>query len=218
MKGKNSKSHLADYVQAMMKSKADEFYDKAVLKDKTIPETRNTSTPVKTRDIISAIHIPNANGNGNSIGDAIGQALGESTGEAIDIPIPSPIASPIAQAVKESIAQPIGESIGQTVSDARNEQNIPKEIVLNNTQYYLYRCIEEINGRFTNLVKISQATGISRDTLKSALKKLKEQGVILYHGRSNCLGLHGFTAEATGCPIRIVGDDRVQLDRKLTRY
>ena len=101
------------------------------------------------------------------------------------------------------------------MSDVRDEQNILKEIVLNNTQYYLYRCIEEINGRLTNLVKISQATGISRDTLKSALKKLKEQGVILYHGRSNCLGLHGFTAEATGCPIRVVGDDRVQLDRKL---
>ena len=211
MKDKNGKSHLASYVQAMMKSKADEFYDNAVSKDEAVPETQNKITPVKIRDIISAIHIPNGNGNDNSIGDA----LGESTGESIDIPIPSPIASPIAQAVKESIVPPIAESIGQTVGDARNGQNIPKEIVLNNTQYYLYRCIEEINGRLTNLVKISQATGISRDTLKSALKKLKEQGVILYHGRSNCLGLHGFTAEATGCTIRIVGDDRVQLDRKL---
>ena len=211
MKDKSGKSHLADYVQAMMKSKADEFYDNAVLKDKAIPETRNTITPVKIRDIISAIHIPNGDGNDKSIGDAIGQP----SGEAIDIPIPSPIASPIVQAVKESIARPIAESIGQTVGDARNEQNIPREIVLNNTQYYLYRCIEEINGRLTNLVKISKATGISRDTLKSALKKLKETGAVLYHGRSNCLGLHGFTAEATGCPIRVVGDDRTQLDRKL---
>jgi DNA-binding Lrp family transcriptional regulator len=215
MKDKNSKSHLADYVQAMMKSKADEFYDKAVLKDKAIPETRNTITPVKIRDIISAVHIPNGNRNDNSMGDAIGQPLGESTGEPIDIPIPSPNASPIVQAVKGSIVQPIAESIGQTVGDDHNEQNFPKEIVLNNTQYYLYRCIEEINGRLTNLVKISKATGISRDTLKSALKKLKETGAVLYHGRSNCLGLHGFTAEATGCPIRVVGDDRTQLDRKL---
>ena len=57
MKGKNGKSHLTDYVQAMMKSKADEFYDNAVLKDEAVSKARNKIIPVKTRDLNSAIDI-----------------------------------------------------------------------------------------------------------------------------------------------------------------
>ena len=211
MKGKNSKSHLAGYVKAMMMSRADEFHDTSIFKDETIHETQNKITLVKTKDLDSAIDMPNGDGSDDSMDDVIGQPLGESTDQPIDMPL----VSPFVQSVKESIGRPIAESTGQSIGDVYNERIFQKEIVLNNTQYYLYRCIEEINGRLTNLVKISKATGISRDTLKSALKKLKEKEAILYHGRSNCLGLHGFTAEATVCPIRVVGDDRVQLDRKL---
>jgi len=109
----------------------------------------------------------------------------------------------VKQSAKQSIDQSIQESIDK------------KEINLNVTQYTLYYCLHKINGRITNLVKISAELNISNNTLKSALNMLKLKGVIQFYERANCAGLQGFRAIVTDGFVNIIGGDEGKLKRRL---
>src|ERR671925_492183 len=67
-------------------------------------------------------------------------------------------------------------------------------IPLTENQAILYFCLKQINGVITNLSRISQVTGISEHTLKSCLKKLRQEGLIQHSGRQQFKGLTGFSA------------------------
>ena len=97
-------------------------------------------------------------------------------------------------------------------SDAANLSWEP--VLLTENQAILYVCLRQIGGAVTSLTLISQATKISEHTLKSALKKLREHGLIHYGGRKNSGGRFGFTAQAIERPIVLRGD-RARLQDRL---
>jgi len=70
----------------------------------------------------------------------------------------------------------------------------------------LYFCLKEINGKVTSLPQIAKETHISEYTLKSCLKKLRQEGLIRYDGRRNCGGRIGFTATALPQKILLQGN------------
>ena len=78
----------------------------------------------------------------------------------------------------------------------------------------LYFCLKEINGKVTSLPQIARETHISEYTLKSCLKKLRQEGLIRYDGRRNCGGRIGFTATVLPQKIMLQGNKN-RLLRKL---
>jgi biotin operon repressor len=78
----------------------------------------------------------------------------------------------------------------------------------------LYFCLKEINGKVTSLPQIARETHISEYTLKSCLKKLRQEGLIRYDGRRNCGGRIGFTATTLPQKILLQGNKN-KLLRKL---
>jgi transposase-like protein len=58
----------------------------------------------------------------------------------------------------------------------------------------------------TSLSRIARETRISEHTLKSCLKKLREERLLLYGGRQNCGGRMGFTAKTLERRIVLRGD------------
>jgi hypothetical protein len=66
--------------------------------------------------------------------------------------------------------------------------------------------LKQLNGVLTNLSRISQVTGISEHTLKSCLKKLRQEGLIQHSGRQQFKGLTGFSAVALHRNISLQGD------------
>ena len=79
-------------------------------------------------------------------------------------------------------------------------------IPLTENQAILYFCLKQLNGAITNLSRISQVTGISEHTLKSCLKKLRQEGLIQHSGRQQFKGLTGFSARALPRNISLQGD------------
>jgi biotin operon repressor len=79
-------------------------------------------------------------------------------------------------------------------------------IPLTENQAVLYFCLKQLNGVITNLSLISQVTGISEHTLKSCLKKLRQEGLIQHSGRQQFKGLTGFSARALPRNISLQGD------------
>src|SRR5262249_30869875 len=79
-------------------------------------------------------------------------------------------------------------------------------IPLTENQAILYFCLKQLNGVMTNLARISQVTGISEHTLKSCLKKLRQEGLIQHSGRQQFKGLTGFSARALPRNISLQGD------------
>src|SRR5262245_35824317 len=70
----------------------------------------------------------------------------------------------------------------------------------------LYFCLKEINGKVTSLPQIARETHISEYTLKSCLKKLRQEGLIRYDGRRNCGGRIGFAAIVLPQKIMLQGN------------
>jgi transposase-like protein len=66
----------------------------------------------------------------------------------------------------------------------------------------------------TSLSRIAREAGISEHTLKSCLKKLRDERLLLYGGRQNCGGRMGFTAKTLDRGIALRGD-KTRLERKL---
>jgi hypothetical protein len=87
-------------------------------------------------------------------------------------------------------------------------------VLLTENQAVLYFCLQKVGGETTSLSRIARETAISEHTLKSCLKKLREEQVILYGGRRNCGGRIGFTAKALERTIVLRGD-KGRLTKKL---
>lgn len=87
-------------------------------------------------------------------------------------------------------------------------------VLLTENQAILYFCLQRIGCETTSLSRIARETAISEHTLKSCLKKLREERLIMYGGRCNCGGRIGFTAQALERPIVLRGD-RGRLAKKL---
>src|SRR5215470_10204235 len=79
-------------------------------------------------------------------------------------------------------------------------------IPLTENQAILYFCLKQLNGVLTNLSRISQVTGISEHTLKSCLKKLRQEGLIQHSGRQQFKGLTGFSARTLPRNLSLQGD------------
>jgi transposase-like protein len=104
-----------------------------------------------------------------------------------------------------SIDSPIDSPDNQAGYDA---------VLLTENQAILYFCLQRINGVTTSLSRIARETSISEHTLKSCLKKLREERLIIYGGRQNCGGRIGFTAKTLERRIILRGD-RSKLSKKL---
>jgi len=87
-------------------------------------------------------------------------------------------------------------------------------VLLTESQAMLYFCLKEINGKVTSLAQIAREIHISEYTLKSCLKKLRQEGLIRYNGRRNCGGRIGFTATVLPQKIMLQGNKN-RLLRKL---
>jgi hypothetical protein len=73
---------------------------------------------------------------------------------------------------------------------------------------------QRIGGETTSLSRIARETVISEHTLKSCLKKLRAEQLIIYGGRCNCGGRIGFTARTLERPIVLRGE-KTRLAKKL---
>jgi hypothetical protein len=147
----------------------------------------------------------------------------------IQSPIQTPIRSPIDESVKSPNDSP-NEIPKSSPNDSPNDSPIQtphasgpvseasklswEPVLLTENQAILYVCLKQIGGAVTSLSLISQATKISEHTLKSALKKLREHGLIIYGGRKNSGGRFGFIAQAIECSIVLRGD-RTRLQDRL---
>jgi biotin operon repressor len=87
-------------------------------------------------------------------------------------------------------------------------------VLLTENQAMLYFCLKEVNGKVTSLPQIARETHISEYTLKSCLKKLRQEGLIRYDGRRNCGGRIGFAATVLPQKIMLQGNKN-RLLRKL---
>src|SRR5262249_12382476 len=87
-------------------------------------------------------------------------------------------------------------------------------VLLTENQAMLYFCLKEINGRVTSLPQIAREIHISEYTLKSCLKKLRQEGLIRYDGRRNCGGRIGFAATILHQKMMLQGNKN-RLLRKL---
>src|SRR6266571_811449 len=87
-------------------------------------------------------------------------------------------------------------------------------VLLTENQAMLYFYLKENNGKVTSLPQIARETHISEYTLKSCLKKLRQEGLIRYDGRRNCGGRIGFTATVLPQKIMLQGNKN-RLLRKL---
>lgn len=97
---------------------------------------------------------------------------------------------------------------------AANRDGPDHPVLLTENQAILYFCLHRIDGETTSLSRIARETAISEHTLKSCLKKLREEQVIIYGGRHNCGGRIGFTAKVLERPIVLRGD-KSRLTKKL---
>ena len=87
-------------------------------------------------------------------------------------------------------------------------------VPLTENQAVLYFCLKHLNGTWTSLPRLAQATGISEHTLKSCLKKLRREGLIQHSERKQSKGLTGFSAVVSQRDISLQGDES-KLARKL---
>jgi transposase-like protein len=150
---------------------------------------------------------------GDPIGEASDDSIGESIGLQIGVPIDSPIGTPIESPDRSSIESlyrapddspceiPLESSIGSPDGGPT-----PDAVLLTENQAVLYFCLQRLAGVTTSLSRIARETGISEHTLKSCLKKLRQERLLLYGGRQNCGGRMGFTAKTLERRIILRGD------------
>jgi hypothetical protein len=157
--------------------------------------------------------------------DRIGEPIDDTTDDRIGEPIESPIESPIDNSTELSDVSPL-ESPSQKINDSPIETTnhppleLPNDraghdaVLLTENQAILYFCLQQIDGGTTSLSRIARETGISEHTLKSCLKKLREEQLIIYGGRQNYGGRMGFTARSLQRQIILRGDGN-RLSKKL---
>jgi transposase-like protein len=150
-------------------------------------------------------------------GDRIGESIEESIGEPIGVQIGVPTESPIEQSIGSPYRSPIGSPhrspndspfelpIGSPI-ESPHDQAAGDAVLLTENQAILYFCLQRIGGMTTSLSRIARETEISEHTLKSCLKKLRDQRLLLYGGRQNCGGRMGFTAKVLERRIVLRGD------------
>jgi hypothetical protein len=139
--------------------------------------------------------------------------LGSPIRSPIDIPIHPPGRSPDETPIQQSYESSPESSIEAPHREPnRDESDHP--VLLTENQAILYFCLQRIGGETTSLSRIARETAISEHTLKSCLKKLREEQIIVYGGRRNCGGRIGFTAKVLERPIVLRGD-KSRLTKKL---
>jgi hypothetical protein len=153
--------------------------------------------------------------------EPLGDPSGESSDGASTCPLDPPIRSPIDishyspdDSPNEKFMQQSPESSMEASHGAANRDGPDHPVLLTENQAILYFCLYRIDGETTSLSRIARETAISEHTLKSCLKKLREEQVIIYGGRHNCGGRIGFTAKVLERPIVLRGD-KSRLTKKL---
>jgi transposase-like protein len=157
--------------------------------------------------------------------DRIGEPIDDTIDDRIGEPIEPPIEPPIDNSTELSNVSPL-ETPSQTINDSPvetpnhspiesfNDRAVHDAVLLTENQATLYFCLQQIDGGTTSLSRIARETGISEHTLKSCLKKLREEQLIIYGGRQNYGGRMGFTARSLQRQIILRGD-RNRLSKKL---
>jgi hypothetical protein len=158
---------------------------------------------------------------GKPFGDPSGESDARANTNERDTPIGSSIDNsndPSNESPDETPSQQSRESPHGSSIDASNRapnRGLPDDpVLLTENQAVLYFCLQRIGGETTSLSRIARETAISEHTLKSCLKKLREERLIMYGGRCNCGGRIGFTAKALERPIVLRGD-KGRLAKKL---
>jgi hypothetical protein len=139
-----------------------------------------------------------------------------STGLAVT-PIPSPVEIPSYSSddsPNETFIQQSHELSNESPQRAANADGQALPVLLTENQAILYFCLQRIGGETTSLSRIARETAISEHTLKSCLKKLRAEQLIIYGGRCNCGGRIGFTARTLERPIVLRGE-KTRLAKKL---
>jgi hypothetical protein len=137
--------------------------------------------------------------------DSIGDSIGVRIGIPIESPICSSIESPIESPHRSPDNSPSGSPIGSPI-ESPGDYRAHDVVLLTESQAILYFCLQRIGGVTTSLNRIARETRISEHTLKSCLKKLREERLLLYGGRQNCGGRMGFTAKTLERRIVLRGD------------
>jgi hypothetical protein len=166
----------------------------------------------KIRDVTSSqSHQPvsTASPADGSLGDPSDDPSNEASTALLDIPNRRPLDIPNHSPGGSPNESPIDSSYN---ASHRDESDHP--VLLTENQAILYFCLQRIGGETTSLSRIARETAISEHTLKSCLKKLREEHVIMYGGRRNCGGRIGFTAKVLARPIVLRGD-KGRLTKKL---
>jgi hypothetical protein len=132
-------------------------------------------------------------------------------------PIPSPVNIPnhsSDDSPNETFIQQSHELSNESPQTAANADGQALPVLLTENQAILYFCLQRIGGETTSLSRIARETAISEHTLKSCLKKLRAEQLIIYGGRCNCGGRIGFTARTLERPIVLRGE-KTRLAKKL---
>jgi hypothetical protein len=151
------------------------------------------------------------------LGDPSDEPNGEASTDLLETPIRPPTDTSNDSSNERPIQQPHEipyESSIEASNRTTNQDGSNHPVLLTENQAILYFCLQKIGGETTSLSRIARETAISEHTLKSCLKKLREEQVIIYGGRHNCGGRIGFTAKALERPIVLRGD-KSRLTKKL---
>lgn len=174
----------------------------------------------KIRDVTSSQSpqsVPSGIQADEPLGDPSGEPNDRSSTDLLGIPIRPPIDIPIQPSDGSPNETPIQQSHESSIEApdrAPNRDGSDHPVLLTENQAILYFCLQKIGGETTSLSRIARETAISEHTLKSCLKKLREEQVIVYGGRRNCGGRIGFTAKVLERPIVLRGD-KSRLTKKL---
>jgi hypothetical protein len=150
---------------------------------------------------------------GDPSGEVSDGASTDLTGTPIRSPIDISSHLPDGSPGGTSIQKP-HESPNESPHGASSPDGQALPVLLTENQAILYFCLQRIGGATTSLSRIARETAISEHTLKSCLKKLRAEQLILYGGRCNCGGRIGFTARTLERPIMLRGE-KTRLAKKL---
>jgi hypothetical protein len=156
-----------------------------------------------------------------TLGDPLGETSEVSSTHLLKPPIRAPIDipnhssddSPNEKSIEQSRKSSNESSIEASRGSINRDESV-HPVLLTENQAILYFCLQRIGGETTSLSRIARETAISEHTLKSCLKKLREEQVIIYGGRRNCGGRIGFTAKTLERLIVLRGD-KIRLTKKL---
>jgi biotin operon repressor len=162
---------------------------------------------------------------GGSFGSSSGASQSQSESHPLENTAPThtdfavvstvPLTAPSSASPYNSPDDPSNTSTHDSPDDSSNvsSHNPPYDspdnsstIPLTENQAVLYFCLKQLDGAMTNLARIAHVTGISEHTLKSCLKKLRQEGVIQHSGRQQFKGLTGFSARVLLRNISLHGD------------